>query len=104
MRMKNRISLMCLTVGGLLALAAGCGKTENSPPPKTQADNTAGAAKPEPAQPAEKPGAQTTNGVAATTDASKTTLDTGAKAADTAVTPMTDAVPKVVAATNPAPD
>ncbi len=66
--MKNRITLMCVTVGGLLALAAGCGKTENPPPPTTQADKTASAAKPEPAQAAEKPGAQTTNTVVATTE------------------------------------
>jgi hypothetical protein len=103
MSMTNK-TIMWLTVGGLLALAAGCGKTENPPSSTTQADNTASAAKAAPAQATEKPSAQTTNAVAATTDAAKATLATGAKAADKAVAPMTDAAAKLVAPTNPAPD
>jgi len=102
--MKNRITLMGLTVGGLLALAAGCGKTENPPSSTTQADKTASGAKAAPAQATEKPSAQTTNAVAATADAAKATLDMGAKAADKAVAPMADAAAKVLAPTNPAPD
>jgi len=101
--MKNRIA-MCLSVVGLLVLAAGCGKTENAAHPVTETEKTTSAAKPESMQGAEKPGAQIPNAVAATTDAPKTTLDTEAKSADKAVAPMTDAVPKLVAATNPAPD
>jgi hypothetical protein len=87
---------MCLMVGGLLALASGCGKTENPPSPTTQADKTASAAKPEPAQEVEKPVAQTTNAVTATADTAKTTLDAAVKAADTAVTPVKEAAPKSV--------
>src|SRR5436190_20761334 len=98
--MNNRIILMCLTVGGLLALANGCGKTENPPPPTAQADKATSAAKPEPAGAAEKPVAQTTNAVVATADAAKTNLDTGVKAADNAV-PSVKATAQVVAATNP---
>ena len=101
--MNNRIILMGLTMGGLLALANGCGKTENPPPPTTQADKATSAAKPEPAKAAEKPVAQTTNAAVATADAAKTTLDTGVKA-DTAVTPVKEAAPQVVAATNPPAD
>jgi hypothetical protein len=101
--MKNTIA-MCLSVVGLLVLASGCGKTENTAPPTTETEKTTSAAKAEPRPTAEMLVAQTTNAVAATTNAAKTALDTGAKAADTAVTPMTDAVAKVVAPTNPAPD
>ncbi len=100
----NKITFVGVTVGGLLALAAGCGKTENPPSSTTQADKTASSAKAAPAQATEKPSAQTTNAVAATTDAAKATLDTGAKAADKAVAPSADAAAKVVAPTNPVPD
>jgi len=102
--MKKRITLMCLTVGCLLALAAGCGKTENPPPPTTQVDKATSAAKPESAQAAEKSLVQTTNAVVAMADAAKTTLDTGVKAADTAVAPVKEAAPQVAAANNPAAD
>ena len=102
--MKKRITLMFLTVGSLLALVAGCGKTENPPPPTTQADKATSPAKPESAQAAEKPLVQTTNAVVATADAAKTTLDTGVKAADTAVAAVPEAAPQVAAATNPATD
>jgi hypothetical protein len=53
---------------------------------------------------AEKSVAQATNAVAATTDAAKTTLETAVKAADTAMTPVKEAAPQAVAATNPAPE
>jgi uncharacterized protein DUF4197 len=90
--MTNK-TIMWLTVGGLLALAAGCGKTENPAPPTTQADKTA-----------EKSLAQTTNAVAAVTDAAKTTVDTGAKAADTAVPPVAEASTNPAGTSNAAPD
>ena len=93
-RLKNRIA-MCLAVGGLLALAAGCGKTENAAPSTREADRTTSAVKAEPAQTAEKLVAQTPNAVAATTDAAKTT-------ADTAVASAKVATPKVVEAAKPA--
>ena len=100
--MKNNIAIMCLAVGGLLALAAGCGKTENAAPPTKETEKTTSAPKAEPTPTAEKLVAQTTNAVAATTDAAKTTLDTAVKAADTAMTPVKEAAPQAVAATNPA--
>ena len=99
--MKKSIVIMCLAVGGLLALAAGCGKTENAASPAKEADKTAGASQAEPTQAAEKLAVQTTNAVAATADAAKTTPDTVVKAADTAVAPVPEAAPQVVAA-NPA--
>jgi hypothetical protein len=37
--MKNKTAA-CLAVGGLLALAAGCGKTENVAPPTTETEKT----------------------------------------------------------------
>jgi len=100
--MKTRIALMCLTVGGLLALTAGCGKTENAAPATKQADKPSGAAPAEPTQAAEKLVAQTTNAVVATTDAAKATLDAAVKAADAAATPVKDAAPKAVDTASPA--
>jgi uncharacterized protein DUF4197 len=102
--MKNRITLLGLTASGLVALAAGCGKTENPPPPTTQADKAINPAKPEPVRAVEQPLAQTTNAVVATTDATKTKLDTRVKAAETAVTPVTEAATKSAGSSNPAPD
>ena len=101
--MKNRIAV-CLAVGGLLALAGGCGKPESAAPPTKEADKTTSAPKAEPTPTAATSVAQATNAAAATTDAAKTTLDTTAKAAETAITPVKEAAPPVVAATNPAPD
>ena len=43
-----------MALGGLLALAVGCGKTENAAPSPMEAEKTTGAAKAEPAQTAEK--------------------------------------------------
>jgi hypothetical protein len=101
--MKNKIA-MCLAVGGLLALAAGCGKTENAAPPTKEIEQTPSAAKAEPSPMAEKLVAQATNAAAATTDAAKTTLETAVKTADMAMTPVKEAAPQAVAATNPAPE
>ena len=94
--MKNKTAV-CLAVGGLLALAAGCGKTENAAPPTSETEKTTTATQAEPRPTAENLVAQTTNAVAATTDAAKTALET-------AVTPVKEVAPKVVEATNPAPD
>jgi len=51
--MKNRIA-MWLVVGGLLIPAGGCGNKENAAPSTREADETTGAAKPEPTPTAEK--------------------------------------------------
>jgi Protein of unknown function (DUF4197) len=102
--MKKKITIISLAAGGLLALAAGCGKTENAAPPAKEADKTTSATKAEPAPPPETVLAKTTNAVAATADVTKTTLDTAVKTADTAMTPVKEAAPKVVEATNPAAD
>ena len=90
--MKNTTA-MCLTVAGLLALAAGCGKTDNAAPPTTETEKTTSATKAEPRPTAENPVPQASNGVATKADAAKT-----------AVAPVKDAAPKVVESTNPAPD
>ena len=96
--------MMCLAVVGALALAAGCGKTENAAPPAKEANKSISAPKAEPMPKAEQPVAQTTNAAATTTDAPKTMLDTAVKSADAAVTPAPEAAPKVLTASNPAPD
>jgi hypothetical protein len=103
-RMKKRITIKCLAVAGLLALAAGCGKTENAPPPAKDANQQMTAPKAEPRPKAEQPVAQTTNAAAITTDAPKTTPDTALKAADAAMAPAKEMAPQVVAATNAVPD
>ncbi|MGD0259683.1 MAG: DUF4197 domain-containing protein [Verrucomicrobiota bacterium] len=102
--MKNKITIICLAVGGLLALAVGCGKTESAAPPAKETDKTTSAAKAESTPTPETLVAQTTNAAVATTDAAKMTLDTAVKAADTGVTPVKEAAPPVVAAANPAAD
>jgi hypothetical protein len=104
MRMKKRITIMCLAVVGLLALAAGCGKSENAAPPAKEADKPITAPKAEPMPKTEQPVAQATNAAVTTTDSAKTTLDTAVKAADTAMTPVKEAAPQAGAVTNPAPD
>ena len=73
--MKNKIAVY-LAVGGLLGLAAACGKTENAAPPTKQTENTTSETKAEPTPTAETLGAQTTNAVATTTNAAKTALET----------------------------
>src|SRR5271169_6097598 len=98
--MKKRITIKCLAVAGLLALAAGCGKTENAPPPTKEADQQMTAPKAEPKPKAEQPVAQTTNAAATTTDTPKKTTDTAVKPADAAMTPAKEAAPQVAAATN----
>ena len=94
--MKNKIAV-CLAVGGLLALAAGCGKTENAAPPTMETEKTTSGAKAEPTPTAEQLAAQTTNAAPTTTNAAKPPLET-------AVTPVKEAAPKMVETTNPAPD
>lgn len=102
--MKNTTTIMCLAVGGLLALAAGCGKTEKAAPATQGADRPTSVPKAGPAQTSEKLVAQPTNGVPATTAAAKTTVDTSVKAADPAATPVKDASPQAVAAPNSGTD
>ena len=51
---RNNAAILCLALGGLLALAGGCGKTENAAPSTREADKTTGAAKAEPTLTAEK--------------------------------------------------
>ena len=95
---------MCLAVGALLTLAAGCGKTENAGPTTNEANQPASVPKAEPAPAVEKSVAQTTNtaaSLAQTTNTAAVTADV-AKVADAAPTPVKDA--QTVATNNPAPD
>jgi hypothetical protein len=98
--MKNNIAVMGLALGGLLALAAGCGKTENVAPPAKEADRRTSAAKPEPLPTLEKVVAQPTNATVAVMDANKPAADTAVKAPDTAAPPVKEAAPAAVPATN----
>jgi hypothetical protein len=82
--MKNRITV-CLGVACLLALVAGCGKTENVVPP-SETEKTASAIKPEPRPATEELVAKATNA--------------GEKALETAVKPVTETAPKAVESTN----
>ncbi|MCC6821084.1 MAG: DUF4197 domain-containing protein [Verrucomicrobiota bacterium] len=84
--MKNKIPIY-LAVGGLLALAAGCGKTENTTPSTKEADQPTSGVTIEP-RPAEKV-------VAQATDSAKTTPVAAAP-------PANEAIPKMVSATNAA--
>ncbi len=86
-------TILWLTVGGLLALAAACGKTENPATPTAQAENAV-----------EKPGGQPSNAEAASTETAKTTVDMGATAADTVVPPMTEAATNAPGTANAAPE
>jgi hypothetical protein len=61
--MKNKLVVMCLTVGGLLALIVGCGKPVA--PTSNEADTTIRAAQADPEQTAEKVEIQPTNAGAA---------------------------------------
>ncbi len=76
--MKNKLVMLCLSVGGLLALNIGCGKPENAAPTSNEADATIRVAKAEPTQTAEKVAIQPANA--------------------TATTPKPDAIPPTTAA------
>ena len=62
--MQNKMVVMCLTLGGLLALNTGCGKPENAAPSANEADTTIRAAEAEPPRTAEKVAIQPTNATA----------------------------------------
>src|SRR5512135_1927934 len=91
--MNNRTAV-CLAMGALLALATGCGKTENAASPAKETEMTTREPKTELTPKAENLAAQTTNGATAT---AKT-------APETAMPPVKDAAPKKEATTNRAPD
>lgn len=84
--MKNKIPIY-LAVGGLLALAAGCGKTENTTPSTKEADQPTSGVTIEPRLAEEV--------VAQATDSAKTTPVAAAP-------PANEAIPKMVSATNAA--
>ena len=75
---------MCLAVGAVLALAAGCGKSGDVAPPMTETDKATSAPKAEPAPTPETTPAQATS---TTTGTVKPTPDTAAGVATTATTP-----------------
>ncbi len=83
---------MCLTVGGLLALAVGCGKTEQPAPTRQEAVPVTTAPKPEPTPTAEKPAPPPTNTVAATVGAAKPVPEAVAKV----VAPVSETTTKAV--------
>ncbi len=100
--MKHKTTLMYLLVSGLMALAAGCGKTENAAAPTSETDKPTSPA--EPAQTTEKPATQPTNAVAALKDTAKPMPDATAKPADMAVPPVKQNAPQPVVVVSPAVD
>src|ERR1035441_8767691 len=86
--MKNNTMVLCMVVGGLVALAAGCGKTENTAPTTKEPERTTPAPKAEATPPAEKLVAQTTNAAAITTEEAKTSLQSAVKPGKMAVHTM----------------
>src|ERR1035441_2493958 len=100
--MNNRIIVMCVVVVGLVALVAGCGKTENAAPLAREADKMTSAPKAEPGSPAEQLVAQPSNGVAITTEEAKTRLQSTVKPGNMAMTPVNEIPSTAVAATNTA--
>jgi len=77
--MKNKLVMLCLSVGGLLALNIGCGKPENAAPTSNEADATIRVAKAEPTQTAEKVAIQPTNATATLASLSQDQMVQGLK-------------------------
>jgi hypothetical protein len=102
--MKKWNIVGCLAAGGLLALVAGCSKTENPITSTKEVDKPTSTAKAEPTPTPEKQVPQTTNAVVATTDTAKATPDTAVKPTAAPVTPAMEAPPKEVDAANLAAD
>ena len=101
MRMKDTIS--CLTIGSLLALSGGCGKTEKAAPPSAEAGKPVKTDAVDASKNAEKLVEQATNmATTVTVTAKGSAVDTGAKAADTVVAPVKQATPETVATPNSA--
>ena len=100
--MNTKETIMCLTIGGLLALASGCSKTETAAPPPSDANKAARAEKTEPAKPAEKPVEPTASAVAAAPDTAKPATDTAVKADAAASAPAKPAEAAIVAPASPA--
>src|ERR1035437_9118853 len=100
--MKNNTMVLCMVVGGLVALAAGCGKTANTAPTTKEPEKTTPAPKAEATPPAEKLVAQTSNAAAITTEAAKTRLQSTVKEGKMAMTPVNEIPSTAVAPTNTA--
>ena len=100
--MKNKTMVLCMVVGGLMALAAGCGKTENTAPTTKEPEKTTPAPKAEATPPAEQLVAQPSNAVAITTEEAKTGLQSTVEAGKMAMTPVNEIPATAVAATNTA--
>ena len=100
--MKSSIAMISAVAGGLLVIVAGCGKTESSAPPTTQADKPASPPQAQATPVAEKALAQATNAVVTATNAVPATADSATKAADAALPQAQPAVARSAAATNQA--
>lgn len=100
--MKSKATIVWLTICGLVAVAAGCGKTESPAPSSGGEEKAVKSEQVAPAPPAEKPAQPPTNMVAAATDTAKTAVGTAAKAADTAVAPPKETAPGIVSTLSPA--
>ena len=102
--MKNNTAILSLAVGGLLTLATGCGKPENTAPPGTEAERAIRAPGAEPAPTPERSMAPT-DPVAVMTEPARPALPAAGHPADTgAMTPTNRSAPAAVGATPLAPD
>jgi hypothetical protein len=96
--MKTRTTLISLSVGGLLALAAGCGKSDTAAPVSQETAKPLSTAIAAPTQAVAALAEQTTNPAATTSAAANTTSAAAVKPVETAVTSLKEVAPKAVAA------
>jgi hypothetical protein len=107
---KNTV-IVCLAVGSLLALAAGCGKSESAPPVTQESAKTPNAPKVEPVPTIEKAAIPATNAAVTVTapaktapEAVKAVAEAPVKATDTPMAPVkqpaSEVAPAPAAATN----
>jgi hypothetical protein len=99
--MKSKTTLMCLSVVGLLALIAGCGKTETAVPPTLETGKPANAAATR-TQTVVASAPQPTNAAAIAPVATRTTLVEAVKPVEATVNPAKDVAPSPVGTSNTA--
>jgi hypothetical protein len=104
--MKNKTILTCLTLGGWLALAAGCGKTEPAPPQTKESDKPTSAAIAAPTQATPTQAAvlftQPSNAAAPASGTVGKKQETAVKMPDPVVVPVKNVEPKAGDTANPA--
>jgi len=100
--MRNEHTILCLTLGTLLALVAGCSKTENSATPASNADKAATPERTQLSQSAPTEAQPTTNVTADAATTTKATVETAVKPAEAALNPPKVTPPATTDTTSPA--